>query len=129
MTTEKTPGILFLENLCDVNTTWRNALGWFAIRGVITDVCDYDDALEILDELCDIDHPEVTIDDLFTFAEPSRVAVEKTWTNAEKSKEGYSELDVMDCALAIEFSADSEHLLELLNKNYPKLYSLVAEPI
>ena len=129
MTTEKTPGILYLEKLYDVNTAWRNTLDWFAIHGVITDGLDYDDADEIRGELCDIDHPEVTLEDIFTFAEPSRVAVEKRWINAEKSKEGYSELDVMDCALAIEFNADSEHLLELLNKNYPKLYSLVAEPI
>lgn len=121
---KKTAAVRYLNNLYDVNSTWREWLGDVVVRTVIQDCMDGDEEelLRCLNE--DHEHygrPFVTMDDLWEFSKYAVTELTSLWNECEESGE-INDDELYFIHRAIE-SSDAECYLECLSDRFPKLYA------
>lgn len=124
MTKKQTPQE-YLDNLYDVNSTWREMLGDAVVRGAIQGCFDLDEEalLESLNEDNEgrDDVPLVTMEDLWDYSKDSVRELSKRWEEQEEGDD-INEEDFYWIERAIE-ETDTEAYLEILSDNYPKLHA------
>lgn len=122
--TKTMTAIEFLNDLYDVNSTWREWLGDAVVRTVIQGCMDGDEEelLRCLNE----DHEEygrpfVTMDDLWKFSEYAVTELTRRWEEREESGE-IDEEEFYWIDRAIE-DTDIECYLECLAGRFPRLHA------
>jgi hypothetical protein len=113
-----TPGLEYLNNLAEVNSTWQEWLGDAAIRVAISD--DVEAEYDLLDEINSLEQTVVTEKDFEEFICGQASEITEEWN----SNEGVHEFDAVFIARAIEL-ADTECFMDLLKERFQNVYEAV----
>lgn len=125
MTEEQTPQE-YLDNLHDVNSTWRMYLGDATVRAAIQGDMEEEELIDELNEINEGDDevPTITSSDLWAFIERRVESLTREWELNEQRGE-FNDTDLHFISRALE-GADADCLMDYMSDRFPKLHAAMA---